>query len=152
MEYGTLYSCLYMQTNTQPHTQIYTMYQVKQAWQVVPSFLFSVWPKHVNSRLIHPLQQHPTKSMSEVLSALWVKKTRHQALTHNLHKILTDFQTFFTDGLSSKFATNICWNIPPRQHVATLPCEIRMSEKWRQSEICISEWCHFSAFIFHKVV
>ena len=27
---------------------------------------------------------------------------------------------------------------PPRlKHVATLPCEIRMSEKWHQSEICI---------------
>jgi len=44
---------------------------------------------------------------------------------------------FFTDGLGSKFATNVCLKIPPRRkHVATLPCEIRMSEKWRQSEIC----------------
>jgi len=45
---------------------------------------------------------------------------------------------FFTDGLGSKFATNVCLKIPPRRrHVATLPCEIRMSEKWRQCEICI---------------
>ena len=51
--------------------------------------------------------------------------------------MLTDFKTFFTDGLS-KFATKLCLNIPPRlKHVATLPCEIWKSEKWRQSEICI---------------
>jgi len=55
-----------------------------------------------------------------------------------LHKILTDFQTFFTDRLSRKFATNLCLNIPTcLKDVATLPCEIWMSEKWRQSEICI---------------
>jgi len=39
--------------------------------------------------------------------------------------MLTDFQTFFTDGLGGKFATNWCLNIPTRlKHVATLPCEI----------------------------
>ena len=38
----------------------------------------------------------------------------------------------------SKFATNFCFNIPSRlKYVATLPCEIRMSEKWRQAKICI---------------
>jgi len=48
------------------------------------------------------------------------------------------FKLFSADRLGSKFATNLCLNIPPRlKHVATLPCEIRMSEKWRQSEICI---------------
>jgi len=32
----------------------------------------------------------------------------------------------------------MCINIPPcLKHVATLPCEIRKSEKWRQSEICV---------------
>ena len=32
---------------------------------------------------------------------------------------------------------NLCFNIPPYlKCVATLPCEIGMSEKWRQSEIC----------------
>jgi len=55
-----------------------------------------------------------------------------------LYQILTDFQTFFTDGHGSKFATFSCLNIPPRlKYVATLPCEITMLEKWRQSEICI---------------
>jgi len=35
------------------------------------------------------------------------------------------FSVFFTSGLGSKFATNLCLNIPPRfKHVATLPCEI----------------------------
>ena len=49
------------------------------------------------------------------------------------------FSNFFTAGLSSKFATNLCLNIPPRiKHVATLPCEIRMSEKWHHSEIHIA--------------
>jgi len=47
-----------------------------------------------------------------------------------LHQMLTDFQTFLTDGLGSKFATNSCLNIPPRiTLVATLPCAIWMSEK-----------------------
>jgi len=42
-----------------------------------------------------------------------------------LHQILTDFKTVFTGRLSSKFATKVCLNIPPRlKHVATLPCEI----------------------------
>jgi len=45
--------------------------------------------------------------------------------TPNSHQLLSDFQSFFTSGLSSKFATNSCLNIPPRlKHVATLPCEI----------------------------
>jgi len=48
------------------------------------------------------------------------------------------FSNFFTDGLSSKFATNSCLNIPPRlKHVATLPYEIWLPEKWHQCEICI---------------
>ena len=39
--------------------------------------------------------------------------------------ILTDFQTFFTDGLGSKFATNSCLNIPLcLKRAATLHCEI----------------------------
>jgi len=55
-----------------------------------------------------------------------------------LHQILTDFQTFFTGGLGSKFATKTCLNIPPRlKCVATLPCQMWMSEKWHHSEICI---------------
>ena len=44
----------------------------------------------------------------------------------------------FSHSDSVTFATNSCLNIPPRlKDVATLPCEIRKSEKWRQSEICI---------------
>ena len=36
-----------------------------------------------------------------------------------------DFQKIFISRLGSKFATNLCLNIPPRfKHVATLPCEI----------------------------
>jgi len=62
------------------------------------------------------------------------KKTKHQTLAHNFTKYQPIFKLFFTDGLNSKFATKF----PPRlKHVATLPCEIRMSEKWRQSDICI---------------
>ena len=39
--------------------------------------------------------------------------------------MLTDFSTYFTDGLGSKFATNSCINIPPSlKRVATLPREI----------------------------
>jgi len=37
------------------------------------------------------------------------------------------FQTFFTGGLGSKFATKLCVDIPSGlKHVATLPCEISM--------------------------
>ena len=39
------------------------------------------------------------------------------------------FSNFYTSGLGSKFATNSYLNVPPRfKHVATLPCEIWMSE------------------------
>jgi len=52
--------------------------------------------------------------------------------------MLTDFQNSFTDRLTGKFATNTYLNIPPHlKYVATLPCEIRMSENWQESEICI---------------
>ena len=43
--------------------------------------------------------------------------------------MLTDFQNSFTGRLTGKFATNSYLNIPPRlKYVATLPCEIWMSE------------------------
>ena len=52
--------------------------------------------------------------------------------------MLTDFQKFFTDRLTGTFATNTYLSIPPHlKYVATLPCEIWMSENWQQSEICI---------------
>ena len=52
--------------------------------------------------------------------------------------MLIDFQNSFTDRLTGKFATNSYLNIPPYlKCVATLPCEIRMSENWQRSEICI---------------
>ena len=52
--------------------------------------------------------------------------------------MLTDFQNSFTGRLTGKFATNAYLNIPPHlKYVATLPCEIWMSENWQQSEICI---------------
>ena len=52
--------------------------------------------------------------------------------------MLTDFQNSFTGGLTSKFVTNSYLNIPPHlKYVATLPCEVWMSENWQQSEICI---------------
>ena len=52
--------------------------------------------------------------------------------------MLTDFQNSFPGRLTGKFATNSYLNIPPHlKYVATLPCEIRMSENWQQSEICI---------------
>ena len=57
------------------------------------------------------------------------KKTRHQTLSHNFTSYYPIFKIFFTSGLGSKFATNLCLNIPPRfKHVATLPCEIWVSE------------------------
>ena len=52
--------------------------------------------------------------------------------------VTVTFQTFFTEGLGSKFAASSSWNFPPRlKYVATLPCEIWMWEKWRQSELRI---------------
>jgi len=49
------------------------------------------------------------------------------------------FSKFYTTGrLSGKFATNSYLNIPPNlKCLASLPCEIRMSENWWESEICI---------------
>ena len=52
--------------------------------------------------------------------------------------MLTDFQNSFADRLAGKFATKSYLNILLHlKHVATLPCELPMSENWRQSEICI---------------
>jgi len=52
--------------------------------------------------------------------------------------MLTDFQNSFTGTLTGKFAKKSYLNIPPRlKYVATLPCEMWMSENWQQSEICI---------------
>ena len=52
--------------------------------------------------------------------------------------MLTDFQHLITLRLNDKFATNSYLQIPPHtKYVATLPCEISVSEKWRQSEIHI---------------
>ena len=49
--------------------------------------------------------------------------------------MLTDCRKSFADGLSDKFSQLIRLNIPSRhKYVATLPCEIRMSEKWRRSK------------------
>jgi len=45
--------------------------------------------------------------------------------------MLTDFQNSFTGRLSDKFATKSNFTIPPH------PCEIWMSENWRQSEMSI---------------
>ena len=43
-------------------------------------------------------------------------------------KLINWFSNLFTDGLRSKFSTNLCLKIPPRlKHVVTLPCEIWMS-------------------------
>ena len=52
--------------------------------------------------------------------------------------MLTDFQNSFTGGLIGKFATNSYLNISPHlKYVASLPCEIWLSENWQQSEIWI---------------
>ena len=63
----------------------------------------------------------------------WVKK-QDTTLAHNFPNI-NRFSKFFRCRLSGKFATNSRLNIPPHlKYVATLPCEIWMSENWRQSE------------------
>ena len=67
------------------------------------------------------------------------QKKQHTKLLSTTSSNINRFSYFhWWTGLGSKFATNSCLNIPPRlKHVATLPCEIWMSEKWHQSEICI---------------
>ena len=67
---------------------------------------------------------------------LWVKKqdTKLLPMTSNINRL----SNFFTDGLGGKFAINLYLNVPLcLKDVATLPCEIWMSEKWHQCEICI---------------
>ena len=67
------------------------------------------------------------------------KKTRHQTIGLNFTNYYPIFKIFFTSRLGSKFATNLCLNIPPRfEHVATLPSEIWMQKKWHHSEIRIA--------------
>ena len=55
----------------------------------------------------------------------WAKKVS----LRSLHQILADFQNSFTVTFSRKFAIKRSLNIPPHlKRVATLPCEIFMSE------------------------
>jgi len=61
------------------------------------------------------------------------KQTQYLPITSPM---LIDFQNSFTVRLSDNFATNLFLHIAPHfKYVATLPCEIWMSEKWWQSEI-----------------
>jgi len=76
---------------------------------------------HMNINIIYCLVMTPVHRES--------KKTRHQTLSHKFTNYYPIFKFFFTSWLGSKFSTNLCLNIPPRfKHVATLPCEIWMSE------------------------
>jgi len=44
--------------------------------------------------------------------------------------MLIDFQNYYTDRFTSKFATKSSLPIPPHlKHVATLPCEISVFKK-----------------------
>jgi len=75
------------------------------------------------------------------------KKTRHQTLSHNFTNYYPIFKIFFTKRLCSKFATNSYLNISPRlKHVATLPCEIWMSQNG------IIQKCILQLMMNHKVV
>jgi len=57
------------------------------------------------------------------------QKSEPQMLYIYLRRILADFQFFFTVTTSRKFASQQSLTIPPHlKHVATLPCEIFMSE------------------------
>ena len=52
--------------------------------------------------------------------------------------MLTDMQNSFTERLRSKCLAERQQNIPPHlKRVATLPCEILMTEKQQQPEKCI---------------
>jgi len=58
-----------------------------------------------------------------------------------LCQMLANFQNSFTGRLSSKFLAMLLWNIPPHlKRVATLPCEILMSEKQRTWSISCDSW------------
>ena len=69
--------------------------------------------------------------------------------------MLTDFQNYFADRLTGKFATNSHLNMTPYlKYVATLLCEIWMSENWRSFKyINWSMINHggFSLQIYHSV-
>ena len=76
-------------------------------------------------------QHLPILARGDILNIYTLnKKTRHQTLSDNFTNWReSDFQNFFTSGLGSKFATNLCLNIPPRfKHVTTLPFEIYMQK------------------------
>jgi len=75
-----------------------------------------------------------------------------------LRQMLTVFQNSFTCWLSGQFAPKSYLNIPPHlNYVVTLPCEILVSENWRQFEILIviNDKLHGSIaeyLSFHEVV
>ena len=64
------------------------------------------------------------------------QEVSHNILHYILHyillrQILADFQNSFTVTFSRKFGIKPSLNIPPHlKHIATLPCEILMSEKY----------------------
>ena len=71
------------------------------------------------------------------LLTLWVKKQGTKLLPITLPNI-NRFPFFFADILSGKCVPNSYLHIPPHlKYVATLPCEIWMSENWWESEIYI---------------
>jgi len=85
-----------------------------------------------------PIKNLTTWSRGEICLYTVSQKNKTANSCPHLHQILTDFQNSFTGRLSGKFAMKSYLNIPPHlKNVATLPCEIRISENWRQSEIRI---------------
>jgi len=51
---------------------------------------------------------------------------------------MTDFQNFFTDRFTSKYATKSSLTIPPHlKRVAGLPCETSISENYGKFDACI---------------
>ena len=64
------------------------------------------------------------------------KKLNQSIFASHFAKCWSIFENSFTNRLSSKFIGILLWNVSPYlKSVATLPCEILMSEKNKQPEV-----------------
>jgi len=57
---------------------------------------------------------------------------RHHTLAHNFTKYKPIFELFFIDGLSSKFATKLCLNIP---HALNMSLHYLVKYEWQKNVV-----------------
>ena len=92
---------------------------------------------HIGLGLINTQQRLEFTDSIELTYTPWSIKNKTPNYCPYLRQILTNFQNYFTDTLSRKFAMKILLQIPPHLNgVATLTCEILVYKNrndWKHS-------------------